>query len=101
MNGITGINSSALSSINNMTNATSTATNDETGFKSVLEDLINQANETDAIDQDQNVQLMAGNVNNLHEVIISGEKADLALRLTTQVRNKVVDAYTEIMRMQV
>lgn len=38
---------------------------------------------------------------NLHELSIALEKADVAMRLATKVRNKVVDAYHEIMRMSV
>jgi flagellar hook-basal body complex protein FliE len=38
---------------------------------------------------------------NLHELSISLEKADIAMRVATKVRNKVVDAYHEIMRMSV
>lgn len=38
---------------------------------------------------------------NLHQAIIAGEKAGLSFRLMMQVRNKLVDAYQEIMRMQV
>lgn len=37
----------------------------------------------------------------LHQVLISLEKADLSFRYLTQVRNKLVQAYQEIMRMQV
>lgn len=37
----------------------------------------------------------------LHEVMIQMETADLNFRFMTQVRNKVLDAYNEIMRMQV
>ncbi|MCF8024336.1 MAG: flagellar hook-basal body complex protein FliE [Desulfobacteraceae bacterium] len=37
----------------------------------------------------------------LHDVMIAMEKADISLRLLVQVRNKAVDAYKEIMRMQV
>ena len=37
----------------------------------------------------------------LHEVIIATEKATLALQLTMQIRNKAIDAYQEIMRMQI
>ncbi len=37
----------------------------------------------------------------LHDVMIAMEKADISLRLLVQVRNKAVDAYQEIMRMQV
>jgi flagellar hook-basal body complex protein FliE len=38
---------------------------------------------------------------NLHEMAIALEKADIAMRLAMKVRNKVVDAYNEIMRMSV
>ena len=38
---------------------------------------------------------------NLHELMLAMEKADISLRLMVQVRNKAVDAYQEIMRMQV
>jgi len=99
MNGITGINS--LSGIDSIANTSNKVANDDTGFKTVLDNLVNQVNETDAADQQQNLQLITGNIDNLHDVVISGEKADLALRLTTQVRNKMLDAYTEIMRMQI
>ncbi len=36
----------------------------------------------------------------LHQVMIAAEEANLALQLTVQVRNKVIEAYQEIMRMQ-
>lgn len=38
---------------------------------------------------------------NLHELSLALEKADIAMRVATKVRNKVVDAYHEIMRMSV
>ncbi|MEW5738115.1 MAG: flagellar hook-basal body complex protein FliE [Myxococcota bacterium] len=38
---------------------------------------------------------------NLHELSIALEKADIAMRVAARVRNKVVDAYHEIMRMSV
>ena len=37
----------------------------------------------------------------LHDVMIASEKAGVALQLTTQIRNRMVDAYQEVMRMQV
>jgi len=36
----------------------------------------------------------------LHEIMIATEKADLSLRLLLQIRNKLLEAYQEIMRMQ-
>lgn len=37
----------------------------------------------------------------LHQVIMSVEKSDMALQMATQVRNRLIGAYTEITRMQV
>ncbi|MGB5055947.1 MAG: flagellar hook-basal body complex protein FliE [Nitrospirales bacterium] len=38
---------------------------------------------------------------NIHQAVIAGEKAGLSFKLLMQVRNKVIDAYQEVMRMQV
>lgn len=45
--------------------------------------------------------LAAGQVEDISQVVIAAEKATIALQLTLAVRNKAVDAYQEIMRMQV
>ena len=39
-----------------------------------------------------------GQVSDVHSVMIASEQATLALQLTTQIRNKAIDAYQEIMR---
>ena len=46
-------------------------------------------------------QVVAGDSKNLHEAMIKLEEADISLRLMVQVRNKAVEAYQEIMRLQV
>jgi flagellar hook-basal body complex protein FliE len=47
----------------------------------------------------ENVQM--GNTANLHEAMIALEKADISFRTMLQVRNKIIESYQEIMRMQV
>jgi len=42
-----------------------------------------------------------GKTDNIPEVLIAGEKATVALQFTMQIRNKIMDAYSEIMRMQI
>jgi len=57
---------------------------------------------TKLVNADQAVQQLAsGQTDNLHQVMISLEQARLSFDLLLQVRNKVLDAYQEIMRMQV
>ena len=46
-------------------------------------------------------QIAAGETKNLHGAMIKLEEADISLRLMVQVRNKAVEAYQEIMRMQI
>ena len=50
---------------------------------------------------DQEAQKSALGAGNLHETALALEKADVAMRVLIKVRNKVVDAYQEIMRMSV
>jgi flagellar hook-basal body complex protein FliE len=45
--------------------------------------------------------LATGKTQSIHETMLALSKADIAFRLTMQVRNKVVEAYQEIMRMPV
>ena len=73
------------------------------GQASFAKDLSSAVGELDKIqlDADKQSNLVAQGAGNLHEVAISLEKADVAMRLAMKVRNKVVDAYNEIMRMSV
>ena len=70
-------------------------------FGDILKDSVEKAN----LDQHQAdtaiKELVAGRSKNIHETMLSIEKADSSLKLMMQVRNKILDAYKEIMRMQV
>lgn len=46
-------------------------------------------------------QLAAGDASNLHQVMINLEEAKLSMQLVMQVRNYVLDAYRELLQMQV
>lgn len=45
--------------------------------------------------------LATGGPTSLHDTMLALEKADLSFRLMMQVRNKIVEAYQEVVRMQV
>lgn len=70
-------------------------------FGDYLKNALNNVNQLQLDSQQIGVDFAAGKTDNIHEVMIAGEKADIALQLTMQIRNKVVDAYNEIMRMQI
>lgn len=46
-------------------------------------------------------KFIVGEVDNLHQVMLSAEKADIALQLTLTIREKLLESYKEIMRMQI
>ncbi|WP_172371459.1 flagellar hook-basal body complex protein FliE [Sporosarcina jiandibaonis] len=66
-------------------------------FKQSLEKVNAAQQESDLLTD----KLVRGEVKDVHEVMIAAQKASLSLQLTLQVRNKVVEAYQEVMRMQV
>ena len=54
------------------------------------------------VDADAEVQKLAvGDATNLHQVMIALEKARLTFEMVVQVRNKLLDAYQDVMRMQI
>ena len=74
---------------------------DSKSFGSMLKESLNEVNKFQ-LDADKAVEdLATGKNKNIHETMIAISQADIALRMTMQVRNKVVDAYQEIMRMSV
>ncbi|SHJ81426.1 flagellar hook-basal body complex protein FliE [Malonomonas rubra DSM 5091] len=70
-------------------------------FADALKDSIGQVNQAQLGADRAAEQIAAGETKNLHEAMIKLEEADISLRLMVQVRNKAVEAYQEIMRMQV
>ncbi len=81
----------------------STGSADEAGksFAATLNDAINSVNQLQNDSNKAMQNLATGRTDNIAEVMISAEKADIALKLMVQVRNKIIDAYQEIMKMQV
>jgi flagellar hook-basal body complex protein FliE len=72
--------------------------------ESFAESLKQAVHTVDSLQKDADVkmqELATGKSQNIHETMIAAEKADIALKLMVQVRNKIIDAYQEIMRMQV
>ncbi len=70
------------------------------GFGEILKDAISAANELQKQSDQQIQKFMAGESQDLHTTVIAMQKADLSFQMMMQVRNKIVQAYQEIMRMQ-
>ncbi len=70
-------------------------------FGQLLADALGEVNKLQMSAEQASLNLAAGKIQDVSEVVIATEKATIALQLTMQVRNKVVEAYQEMMRMQV
>ena len=77
--------------------------NPESGpsFAETLKQALGEVNRLQVEADQASMALVTGQTKDLHQVVIATEKAGLALQLTIQIRNKVLEAYQEIMRMQV
>lgn len=77
---------------------------DSTPISSFTDALHKAVNDVDKLqhEADQAVtSAQTGGTGSLHEAMIALEKADISFRTMLQVRNKVIEAYQEIMRTQV
>ncbi len=94
---ISKINS--LEELQSLKESSASSQQETTPFQSILETAVNNVKQTQA-DYDNEVYKMAtGNSDNLHDITIASSKASLSVDLLVQMRNKVLDAYNEIMQM--
>ena len=70
-------------------------------FAAVLKESLQQVNELQGDKAEKIQELVTGKANSIEEVMVAVEEANLAFEFTMQVRNKLVEAYNELLRMQV
>jgi len=72
-----------------------------TPFADVLKGAVSETNKLLHEAEGATLSVVTGDTGNLHQAMIALEKADISFRALLQVRNKVLEAYQEIMRMQI
>jgi flagellar hook-basal body complex protein FliE len=72
----------------------------DSSFEAVLKNAVSGVEQLHTNAQDQVTQLAKGDRQDIHSVMIAVEKADVAFQLMMQVRNKIVNAYQEVSKMQ-
>ena len=70
-------------------------------FENVLKQMLGNVNESINNGETAAESLALGDSVELHQVMLAAEQANLSLQLTVQIRNKILEAYQEVMRMQV
>ncbi|AKL84388.1 flagellar hook-basal body complex protein FliE [Bacillus atrophaeus] len=81
-------------------NSQKTDSSNQTSFSELLKNSISSLNESQVQSDNYTNALAAGKDVNLDEVMIAAQKASISLTAATEFRNKAVEAYQEIMRMQ-
>jgi len=74
---------------------------DNTEFVGELRRLIDGVNDKQLKAEAAVKDFAAGKIENVHEVMLIEAEADISFRMLLQARNKFVEAYKEIMRMQI
>jgi flagellar hook-basal body complex protein FliE len=89
-----------LASLPSMSSVTQTADSGG-GFADVVRSAVDSIEQTQKGAETEVARAVAGESPDLHQTIIALQTADLHFQLGLQVRNKLIGAYEEIMRMQV
>ena len=79
----------------------SDVTQTENTFANMLTGMVSEVNDQQQAADKAIQEVHAGEAKNLHEAMIAMEQADISIRFMVQVRNKAMEAYQEMMRMQV
>ncbi|MBM7869419.1 flagellar hook-basal body complex protein FliE [Clostridium pascui] len=72
----------------------------ENDFFAVLKDKLDAVNEKQVTSENTTSAFISGEEVDVHKVMLDAEEAKLSLELAVQMRNKIVEAYQEINRMQ-
>ena len=70
-------------------------------FETVFQSAIGMVNETNDLHNDAEIQFAMGQSENTHDLLIAQSKANISLQYTTAVKDKLLEAYREIMQMQI
>ena len=98
---INPINTSALTAQLLPSATTKEQATSKVDFSQQLTEALKNVNDLQVKADDMATKLVLGEVDDLHQVTVAMEQAKLSLQLAVQVRNKIVEAYQEIARMQV
>lgn len=71
------------------------------GFSNFIERAIGEVDAKLQAADSEKTKVLTGESNNLHQAVIAMQEANVAFTLMVEVRNKLVESYQELMRMQV
>lgn len=95
----------SMNNLNNLISDSSLVKNDKTdAFSDVLSAMMSSIDETNDLQnsaEQESIRFALGEAENSHDLAIAQSKALTAIQYTVAVRDKVIEAYKEIMQMQI
>ncbi|MCP4097699.1 MAG: flagellar hook-basal body complex protein FliE [Mariniblastus sp.] len=88
----------SISSLGN--NKGATRSNGEGGFSKLVDSFVQQTNENQMISDQAIDDLVQGKTDNVHQVVLAVANAEMSFQLFMEIRNKLIDSYNDLMRMQ-
>lgn len=79
---------------------TANTDNNGSSFFDMLKSKLDEVNDKQVAADDETQKFVTGQDTDIHNVMLSTEEAKMSLELAVQVRNKIVDAYQELNKMQ-
>jgi flagellar hook-basal body complex protein FliE len=70
-------------------------------FAGLLKDALKDVNSAQVEADDAVQKVLSGETNDIHSTMIALQKADVSFKMMLEVRNKIMEAYQEVMRTQV
>jgi len=70
-------------------------------FAEILDNSLKKLNDTKVNADNLTLKFLTGEIQDFHQVAIAMEEASLTMQLAVEVRNKVIEAYQEVSRMQI
>ena len=94
-------NISEILSNNNINEFKSESNQEKLNFGKILTEALNKVNDDQLHADEMDRMLASGEIDNVHDVTIGAQKAQLTLSLAVEIKSQLMEAYKEIMRLQV
>lgn len=95
------LNSIKLNDTSNVNNKNINTNGSDKSFEKMLKDAVNEVNDQQVQGYNAMEGIATGKVTNLQQAVQQIEEAELSLKLALEVKNKAINAYKEVMKMQV
>lgn len=99
INSIYGLNNISFGNLQSIVGNQNSNTKES--FSKILESAINKINDYQKIADNSVVSFIKGNENEIHNVMIAMEEAKLTMQAAIEIRNKLVESYQELSRVQI